>query len=63
MIASDFCFLYMACYFNVCPKDYIYISHLADVFFQSEFQMRRMDAIKINKRAMICKRYDKSQLA
>ncbi len=37
--------------------------HLADVFIQSDLQMRTMEAIKINKRAMICKCYDKSQLA
>ncbi len=36
-------------------------SHLADAFIQSDLQMRTMEAIKINKRA-ICK-YDKSQLA
>ncbi len=38
-------------------------SHLADAFIQSDLQMRTMEAIKINKRAMICKCYDKSQLA
>ncbi len=44
---------------------YIYIqytlkfSHLADAFIQSDLQMRTMEAIKINKRAMICKSYDK----
>ncbi len=38
-------------------------SHLADTFIQSDLQMRTMEAIKINKRAMICKCYDKCQLA
>ncbi len=46
---------------------YIYItftfSHLADAFIQSDLQMRKMEAIKINKRAMIRKCYNKSQLA
>ncbi len=37
--------------------------HLADAFIQSNLQMRTMTAIKINKRAMICKCYNKSQLA
>ncbi len=37
--------------------------HLADTFIQSDLQMRTMEAIKINKRAMICKCYNKSQLA
>ncbi len=37
-------------------------SHLADAFIQSDLQMRTMEAIKINKRA-ICKCYDRSQLA
>ncbi len=38
-------------------------SHLANVFIQSDLQMRITEAIKINKRAMICKCYSKSQLA
>ncbi len=38
-------------------------SHLADAFIQSDLQMRKMEAIKINKRAIIYKCYDKSQLA
>ncbi len=37
--------------------------HLTDAFIQSDLQMRTMEAIKINKRAMICKCYNKSQLA
>ncbi len=41
----------------------LYISHLADDFIQSNLQMKTMEAIKINKRAMICKCYDKSRLA
>ncbi len=36
-------------------------SHLADAFI-SDLQMRTMEAIKTNKR-VICKCYDKSQLA
>ncbi len=36
-------------------------SHLADAFIQSDLQMRTTEAIKTNKRAMICKCYDKSQ--
>ncbi len=46
-------------------KMYIYItfSHLADAFIHSDLQMRTTEAIKINKRAMIRKRYNKSQLA
>ncbi len=36
--------------------------HLADAFIQSDLQMRTIEAIKIN-RAMICKCYNKSQLA
>ncbi len=38
-------------------------SHLADAFIQSDLQMRTIEAIKINKRAMIYKCYKKSQLA
>ncbi len=38
-------------------------SHVADAFIQSDLQMRTMETIKINKRAMICKCYNKSQLA
>ncbi len=36
--------------------------HLADAFIQSDLQMRTMEAIKFNKRAMICKCYNKSHL-
>ncbi len=32
---------------------YITLSHLADTFIQSDLQMRKMEAIKINKRAKI----------
>ncbi len=47
---------------------YIYIftftfGYLADTFIQSDLQMRTIEAIKTNKRATICKRYDESQLA
>uniref|UniRef100_A0A8C2JS13 AP-1 complex subunit gamma n=1 Tax=Cyprinus carpio TaxID=7962 RepID=A0A8C2JS13_CYPCA len=35
-------------------------SHLADAFIQSDLQMRTMEAIKINKRTMIYKCYNKS---
>ncbi len=38
-------------------------SYLADAFIQSDLQMRKIEAIKTNKRATICKRNDKSQLA
>ncbi len=38
-------------------------SHLADAFIQRNLQMRTMEAIKINKREMIRKCYNKSQLA
>ncbi len=39
-------------------------SHLADGFIQSDLQMKTMEAIKINKRAMIYMCYNnKSQLA
>ncbi len=38
-------------------------SHLADAFVQSDLQMRAIEAIKTNKRATICKCYDKSWLA
>ncbi len=42
---------------------HLHYSHLADTFIQSDLQMRTMEAIKINKRAMIGKSYDRSQLA
>ncbi len=46
---------------------YIYITftfnNLADAFIQRNLQMRTREAIKTNKRATICKCYDKSQLA
>ncbi len=32
--------------------------HLADAFIQSDLQMRTIEAIKANKRATTCKRYD-----
>ncbi len=32
-------------------------SHLADAFIHSDLEMRTMEAIKINKRAMICECY------
>ncbi len=35
-------------------------SHLADAFIQRDLQMMTMEAIKINKRATICKCYNKS---
>ncbi len=35
-------------------------SHLADAFMQSDLQIRAKEAIKINKRAMIHKCYNKS---
>ncbi len=35
-------------------------SHLADAFIQSDLQMRTIEAIRINKRAMIHKCYNKS---
>ncbi len=38
-------------------------SHLADAFIQRDLQMMIIEAIKINKRAMIYKCYNKSQLA
>ncbi len=38
-------------------------NHLADAFIQSDLQMRTMEAIKINKREIICKCYDKPHLA
>ncbi len=37
-------------------------SHLADAFIQSDLQMRTMEAIKINKRA-ICKCYSMTSLS
>ncbi len=39
----------------------ITFSHLADAFIQSDLQMRTIEAIKINKRAMIYKCYNKSE--
>ncbi len=39
---------------------YMYINNLADDFIQSDLQMKTMETIKINKRAMICKCYNKS---
>ncbi len=42
---------------------YITFSHLAETFIKSDLQMRTIEAIKINKRAMICKCYNKFRLA
>ncbi len=42
---------------------YFTFSHLADAFIQSDLQTRTIEVIKIIKRAMTCKRYNKSQLA
>ncbi len=38
-------------------------SHLAEAFIQSDLQMRKLEAIETNKKAIICKCYDKSLLA
>ncbi len=38
-------------------------SHLADTFIQSGLQMMKIKAIKSSKRAIMCKCYDKYQLA
>ncbi len=53
---------------NVTFKKSIYLftctfSHLADTFIQSDLQMRTIEAIKTNKRAIKCKCYNKSWLA
>ncbi len=60
---------------NKCKHIEIYIEYRTfflqyrDIIFlniyiaQPYLQMRTMEAIKINKRAMICKSYDQSQLA
>ncbi len=42
---------------------FYYILCIIYVFIQSDLQRRTMEAIKINKRAMICKCYNKSQVA
>ncbi len=58
--------MYVYVYVCVCVCVCVYtftFSYLADAFIQSDLQMRTMEAIKINKRAMICKCYNKSQLA
>ncbi len=57
--------IFTAIFWRFLMSFYIYItfSHLADAFIQIDLQMRTMEAIKINKRAMICKCYNKSQLA
>ncbi len=58
-------------HFNLCyskmfllykHNSHFTFSHLADTFIQSDLQMGTMEAIKTNKRAMICKSYNKSQL-
>ncbi len=59
--------------FNICYSkmflihkhiSYFTFSHLADAFIQSDLQMRRtIEAIRINKREIICKCYNGSQLA
>ncbi len=59
---------YLYFYSKLVWARYIYayaftFSHLADTFIQSDLEMRTMEAIKITKRAMICKCYNKSQLA
>ncbi len=41
---------------------HVIVSHLSDTFIQSDLQMKPIEAIKTNKRAIICKCYDKSQL-
>ncbi len=50
-----------ACVLCVCVYLFTF-SHLADAFIHN-LQMRTIEAIKTNKRAMICKCYNKSQLA
>ncbi len=42
---------------------YIYFSYLADAVIESDLKMRAIEALKTNKRAKICKHYDKSRLA
>ncbi len=56
----DSSFYLMACFFFPDMQfhllEFIFtftFSHLADAFIQSDLQMRTMEAIKINKRAMI----------
>ncbi len=38
-------------------------THLADTFMQIDLQMRTMESVKTNKRVIIYKCFDKSQLA
>ncbi len=42
---------------------HLHFIHLADAFIQSVLQRMTIEAIKTNKRATTCKRYDKSRLA
>ncbi len=60
-------YIYIYIYLYLYLYIYIHItftfSYLADAFIQCDLQMRTMEAIKINKRAMICKCYNMSQLA
>ncbi len=58
------CFLFIKVLFKEVLKNInLHFSHLADAFIQSDLQMRTMEAMKTNKRAMICKCYNKSQFA
>ncbi len=61
-----FCFFYSGTVFFIMKYSLIFtftFSHLADAFIQSDLQMRTIEAIKTNKRAMIRKCYNKAQLA
>ncbi len=49
---------------NLVVFYFIYLfSHLADAFIQRDLQMRTIEAIKTNKRAITCKCHYKSWLA
>ncbi len=54
--------LRMALYFFKVSS-WLTFTYLADAFIQSDLQMRTIEAIKTNNRAIICKCYDKSWLA
>ncbi len=47
-------------YYGLLARSYITFSHLADAFIQRDLQMKTMEAIKTNKRAIIGECYNKS---
>ncbi len=63
IIQMKFEYFVLICLKNMYKHNTIIFIYLADTFIQSDLQMRTIEAIKMNKRIIICECYNKSQLA